>query len=492
MRNAVIAALALSLLVGLGRAPAARGVQDDDVAKAVAEEQAAKEKASQAAEEARQAREKVVRAERRALEKEIAAKEDEVDRLLNTGDAEGAGKIEAEVKVLVQKLSDTVFSRRLPVRMVSLRPLDAPAPSPSALTAKAVEGLPALQTRSEVVNENTVVFAALDWLARHQSPGGYWDCDGFSDQCKDGKCPGAGGPLYDPGVTGLASLAFLGAGETHKSQRHGSVLRNSLKYLKGIQDAEGCFGPRTTSHFTYNHALAAIAMSEAYGMTQSPLFKDSAQKGADFVLKCQNPYLGWRYGVRPQDNDTAMTGWMVMALKSSKMAGLTVDDAGFRGALAWLDKVTDPDTGRAGYTARGNGPDRPHELMAEALTAEAILTRMFCGADKGDEMVRKGADLCLKSLPAWDPEAGSIDYFYWYFGTVSMFQTGGEHWRQWGEALRNALWSHQRWDGDGCARGSWDPVDAWGPDGGRVYSTALGAMMTEVWFRYPRASADRK
>src|SRR5258706_3871411 len=93
MRNAVIAALALSLLVGLGRAPAARGVQDDDVAKAVAEEQAAKEKASQAAEEARQAREKVVPAERRALEKEIAAKEDEVDRLLNTGDTEGAGPI---------------------------------------------------------------------------------------------------------------------------------------------------------------------------------------------------------------------------------------------------------------------------------------------------------------------------------------------------------------------------------------------------------------
>ena len=34
------------------------------------------------------------------------------------------------------------------------------------------------------------------------------------------KCDGKGYALFDPGVTGLALLAYLGAGETHKSGRY--------------------------------------------------------------------------------------------------------------------------------------------------------------------------------------------------------------------------------------------------------------------------------
>jgi hypothetical protein len=333
--------------------------------------------------------------------------------------------------------------------------------------------------------------AGLDWLVRHQSAGGFWDCDGFESMCKKNKCGGPGGPLFDPGVSGLAMLAFLGYGETHKTPRYGFVVRNGLKYLKGIQDAEGCFGPRTSNHFTYNHAIAALAMAEAYGLTQSPLFKASAQNGINFVLQCQNPYLAWRYGVRPQDNDTSVTGWMVMALKSARGAGLDIDPAAFDGAKAWLDKVTEPEYGRAGYTARGNGPARPQELMdkfpadkSESLTAVAVLARIFCGAKQGDEMVAKGAELCARSLPTWDEAAGTIDYYYWYYGTLAMFQVGGDKWKRWNDALTTSVVAHQRMDPTDDRRGSWDPLDPWSAEGGRVYSTALNVLNLEVTYRY--------
>lgn len=337
--------------------------------------------------------------------------------------------------------------------------------------------------------------AGLEWLRRHQSTSGAWDGDGFEAQCKDGKCGGAGGPLYDPGLTGLALLAFLGTGETHKGGKYQATVRSGLKWLKTIQDAEGCYGPRTSSHFTYNHAIASMAVVEAYGMTQSPLFRSSAQRGLDFIKECRNPYLAWRYGVKPQDNDTSVTGWMVMALKAGVMSGLEVDPDGFDGARTWIDKATEPEYGRTGYTARGNGPSRAQELMdrfpadkSESLTAVGVLTRIYCGAKEGDDMVAKGADLCMKSLPTWDEAAGSCDFYYWYYGTLAMWQVGGPRWKRWEAAMKPSLVDHQRLVVGECRHGSWDPVDPWGPDGGRVYSTAINTLSLEVYYRIQKMS----
>jgi hypothetical protein len=36
--------------------------------------------------------------------------------------------------------------------------------------------------------------------------------------------------------------------------------------------------------------------------------------------------------------------------------------------------------------------------------------------------------------------------------------------------------------------GSWDPVDPWGEDGGRVYSTAMMTLCLQAYFRYDRVS----
>jgi len=341
-----------------------------------------------------------------------------------------------------------------------------------------------------------VVDLGLEWLKNHQDPDGSWDCDGFSAQCKGGICDGPGRALYDPGVTGLSLLAFLGAGHTNKHGQYRETVRRGLRYLKQIQDPEGCFGPRTTKHFTYSHSIATLAMVEAFGLTGSPLLKRSAQRAVDFVHTCQNPYLAWRYGVRPGDNDTSVTGWMIMALKSAKMVGLRVDPATFDGTKAWLNKVTEPEYGRVGYTARGTGPARPEDLMdrfpadrSESLTAVGVLARIFVGEDpRESEMIRKGVDLCLKSLPVWDESSGSIDMYYWYYGTLALFQVGGEAWETWNDALKTAVIGTQR--RDGCQKGSWDPIGPWGRDGGRVYATALNVMCMEVYYRYDRVAGS--
>jgi hypothetical protein len=354
---------------------------------------------------------------------------------------------------------------------------------------------------------------ALKWLKAHQSQDGGWECEGFRRWCDlkpaSGAGPdGAGKAVYDVGVTGMALLAFLGAGYTNRSDDSngfGKVVASGLRYLKNVQDAEGCFGPRATSHYVYNHSIAALAMVEAYGMTGSSVYKNPTQKALDFIAIARNPYFAWRYGVKPGDNDTSVTGWMMMALKSARLINhadqhsgkapsLVLDEDAFDGIKTWIDKVTD-DAGRAGYQTRGTGPARMSDLVdkfpaekSESMTGVAMLARIFLGENpKTSEPIKKGAELCAKLAPSWNKADGSIDMYYWYYATLAMYQVGGEPWNKWNKAMQTAIVDTQRKDTDFCMyKGSWDPEDPWGTDGGRVYSTACMALCLEVYYRYDK------
>ncbi|HMS17016.1 MAG TPA: terpene cyclase/mutase family protein [Planctomycetota bacterium] len=335
----------------------------------------------------------------------------------------------------------------------------------------------------------------LEWLSKHQSPDGRWDCDNFmanGDPNKGPLCDGKGMATYDVGVSGLALLCFLGAGHTTKEGNYQTTVREGLKWLKSMQDSDGCFGPRGDPHHTYSHAIAALAMAEAYGMTRSGIWKASAQNGINYVMHCQNPYKAWRYGARPGDNDISVTGWMVMALKSAKMAGLDINDNSIAWAHDFTKEMTDEETGRTGYMKRGERPVRAEGRVdrwpadeSESLTGVGIINRVFAGEDPTTSpVIKAGAELIGRRLPVWDPKGGKVDMYYWYYATLAMFQVGGAEWNAWNSKLEAAVINTQRTDGN--FSGSWDPVDPWGEDGGRVYSTALMTLCMEVYYRYPR------
>ena len=279
----------------------------------------------------------------------------------------------ADVPVRNENRAAGVALNRVPAR-ASRRPTPAgpavrvfhrPEPTNTNRPSPAVFGPIADVARTESQRAAAkCVDNALGWLARHQSPSGAWRADAFHEECDGTRCSGAGNAHYTPGLTGLAVLCLLGDGNTHTGGTYRDNVKNGLRYLRTIQDSEGCFGTRVTQHYMYNHALASLAMIESYGLTKSPIAKQSAQKAVNFILAAQNPYLGWRYGRRDGDNDTSMTAWMTMALSSAKQAGLDVDDSAFKGAVSWVDKMTEPQFGRVGYnrrgghTARHDGSDR--------------------------------------------------------------------------------------------------------------------------------------
>ncbi len=350
----------------------------------------------------------------------------------------------------------------------------------------------------------SAVTAGLKWLARHQGPDGGWHAESFMASCAPGTpCSGPGYKDFDVGLTSLSLLAFLGAGYTHLSResyedpythqkiRWGDVVKKGIKYLQSQQDDEGCFGPRV-GEFMYNHSLATLAMAEAYGLTNAAQYRPIAEKGIAFLSAAQNPYRGWRYTVRPGDNDTSVTGWCVMALKSADISGLPTSRAGYEGAKSWIDSVTDEE-GVVGYNGLGkvdvvvrgkNEAWGPHPSM----TAIGLLCRIFIDKNQNDPVLEKHAKIVTKDLPVWDEAKHTIDMYYWYYATLALFQydgPNGKYWRSWNEAMKIALVPNQRVRKDGCADGSWPPeVDRWGHAGGRVYATAINVLTLEVYYRY--------
>jgi hypothetical protein len=334
---------------------------------------------------------------------------------------------------------------------------------------------------------------ALQWLEDHQEPDGCWSSAEFMRQCPIGDvCGGPGSAVNDIGLTGLALLAFLGDGSTMRAGPYQDVVKDATVWLKDQQDDSGLLGTESGRQFMYNHALGALALVESYGLSKYRTLERYAQRAVDYICNARNPYKVWRYYPRDGDNDTSVTGWMVFVLKSAQDFGLTIDADALKYSKAWLDEVTDPSTGQCGYQRRGEGSARAIGLeqrfpasKTEAMTAVGLLCRIFLGQTPQDTPVlRVAADTMLKRLPTWNEADGSIDLYYWYYGSYAMFQMGGHWWSRWRASLEKALLRTQRRDGH--RKGSWDPIDPWSDDGGRVYATALGVLCLEVYYRYTR------
>jgi hypothetical protein len=315
-------------------------------------------------------------------------------------------------------------------------------------------------------------------------------------------CDGPGNSLHDVGITGLALLAFLGDGHTMRAGQHKEVVKKAVIWLKAQQDTEqganyGLFGTAASHEYMYNHAIAALAMCEAYGLSEYKLLRTPAQAGITYISNARNPYKVWRYYPRNGDNDTSVTGWMVLALKSAEEFKLTIDTEAFKYCEAWFEEVTDPSTGEAGYTKRGEGSSRKEGMedrfprsKTKCLTAVALLSRFFMGQDpKTKPVMAAAANTMLKTPPIWNEADGSIDMYYWYYGSFAMFQMGGDMWSQWNKKMLDAVVKTQRKDGN--FKGSWDPKGVWGEDGGRVYSTAIMVLCLEVYYRYSRILGGR-
>jgi len=195
--------------------------------------------------------------------------------------------------------------------------------------------------------------------------------------------------------------------------------------------------------------------------------------------------------VKSGDNDTSVTGWAVMALKSAELSNLAFPPSAFTGALNWLNEATEKNGYyRTGYTMAGTGkvfvPGKNEQFSDHAsMSAVSVLCRIFIQKSQ-KEPALTAVHFLAGDLPAWKP--GEIDFYYWYYASLALFQYDGPKgafWSKWNEPMKAAIVPHQKLAKDGCENGSWDPsVDRWGFEGGRVYAAAINCLTLEVYYRY--------
>jgi hypothetical protein len=318
------------------------------------------------------------------------------------------------------------------------------------------------------------VESALDWLATQQSPEGVWAAasTGAGREARVlGQDRGGAGAHADAGLTALALLAFLGAGETHLDGPRRPSVQHGLEYLLRIQRADGeLAGSADLFARMYCHGMATLAISEAYALTGDARLRPALDAAVGYTIRAQDPNGGgWRY--RPGDSgDTSQFGWQLMSLKSAQLAGVPIPTTVWDRARKFLRSVSSgSDAGLASY--------RPGERPSRTMTAEALFCRVLL-----DDSQPAQAREALRFVAQEPPGVGPDNHYYWYYGTLAQFQMQSDSWRIWNESLQRQLLARQH--GAGPLRGSWDPDAIWGTHGGRVFSTALSALSLEVYYRY--------
>jgi hypothetical protein len=300
----------------------------------------------------------------------------------------------------------------------------------------------------------------------------------------------------DTAASGLALLSFLGAGYHHRSDKYGDVVRSGLEFLITNQQVNGdLYTPAdpasNRSAWLYSHAIASIALCEAYGMTQDPALREPAQRAVDFIFQSQHPQRGgWRYEPRV-GSDTSVSGWMVMAMRSAELANLAVPAEAWQRVDIWLDMAQASDESAELYRYNPLAPNTVTQghgrRVTKSMTAVGLLMRMYTGWRRGDREMIAGADFLLNNLP----EVGSVrdpqrDTYYWYYATQVMFHMRGEYWQRWNDQLHELLTSSQ--ERVGPLAGSWDPwsplPDRWAPHAGRIYVTTMNLLSLEVYYRH--------
>jgi outer membrane biosynthesis protein TonB len=391
-------------------------------------------------------------------------------------------------------------------------------------TARARGGSPASEAAIE---------RGLLWLARHQAANGAWlfehpHCiDPFGRPSQQCLCRTKG---YIEGhtkaSTSIALLPFLGAGNTHLDGPYKEVVYRGLEQLKTILDIElkelHPDNPNFVSTFSgdlYGYGLTTLVMAEAFGMTGDPDLERYVNALTVFLARHQHPLGGWRYELG-QPGDITVTGWQVVALKSSQLAGAAVHSDIFRQADKFLDSLTPPAPlsrpGRTQVVANKVGgmnrdPTRYHYLASfansttrepgECTSAVGLLCRLYTGWSSNDPRLLEGVNQLLKS----NTHPALLLYRNFYLAQI-LLHIDHPAWEQWNRRNRDYLVRMQitettrmnqrnpAFGSPPCEIGSWYLTN---PNGttknairdrhlapaGRLAHTALAILTLEVYYR---------
>lgn len=329
----------------------------------------------------------------------------------------------------------------------------------------------------KAVNES--VDRGLMWLKTRQRPSGSFAAINYGQ----------------PAVTSLCVLAFLAQGESPTSGKYQQSLTRAIDFIVDQQQPNGLIStiapsstpiPRNVDLKSiavgpvYNHAISALALTEAYGQCTpdqakklKPVIEDAIRATLEMQRwkKRKDNQGGWRY-LTPKhdgDSDLSVTGWQLMFLRSATNAGFDVPKESIDNAIKYVKHcfLHDKDRNVFGYLA-GN-----KSRCSRAMAGAGLLALAHAGHHGSQESIASSEFILKNNFNQYNGGqlfngfTGPDRYHYGLFlCTQAMYQSGDEYWKPFFPPVVEVLLANQQ------ENGAW-PTDKIDWKMGNCYSTSL-------------------
>jgi len=298
----------------------------------------------------------------------------------------------------------------------------------------------------------------LAYLAKTQNPKtGAWDSNH---------------PVAD---TSLALMAFMLQGHVPERGTYGETMEAAINYIikVGRDGDRGYLGTPNHHGGMYEHGLAILALSEAWGQSTNQELGPTLKRAVDITIRAQNKHQqsgggGWRYNPEPRDADLSMTVMHTVALNSAKEAGIAVPDATLNRAVKYVLYCQEETSGGFGYS----GPSGP----GFARTAAGVMSLLMCGVKRDHLAIKRGMNF-LKNAPEGKFTGGSHFLYANYYAIQCMYQTNTAEFNKYYGKISYSLMDPKRHRSD--ANGKY-----WSIKEGNTYSTAMAILILGVPYRF--------
>ena len=260
-----------------------------------------------------------------------------------------------------------------------------------------------------------------------------------------------------PGVLGMAVLAFLSRGDDPEFGTFSKSLKKAIQQILNKQNKEtGYIGTSM-----YNHGFATLALAEYYGLTNETNIGPALKKATNLIVSAQktNPKGGWRYSPDSKDADTTVTGAQMVALFAARNAGIEVPDQAISKGKKFLLECQD-ERGGFGYTGN-SGANLPRTAIGSLILA--------LDKDTNSDEFKSSIEYLRENSRYGDQ---GHKFYSLYYTAQAMFRSTDEDWKKWNLENVRQLQAKQLDNG------------SWNGNYGNTFATSAALLSMAINYRY--------
>lgn len=237
------------------------------------------------------------------------------------------------------------------------------------------------------------------WLAGVQDKGGSWD--------------------RNNGVNAMATMALMVNGSTPGKGKYGTQVARAINYIISSQEASGFLAVGDRGPM-YQHALATLALAEAYGMTHNADIRAALIRAIDLIVETQDYGGGWRYQPKMEPGDLSITVMQVMALRACTEFGIFVPEETINHAITFIKSCWRENEAGFSYLP-GSGGINFNRAAAGVVCLQSV------GLYDDPVIPRAINTISKMAFEEW----GSREHFWYgqYYASVALYHHGGESWK---------------------------------------------------------------